>query len=56
VVLHASARKYGGEIKLANLTDHPKEALQITKLVTVFEIFDRAEDATASFKRAVTAT
>jgi len=56
VALHASARKYGGEIKLANLANHPKEALQITKLVTVFEIFDRAEDAIASFKRAATAT
>jgi len=54
--LHASARKYGGEIKLAKLANHPKEALRITKLVTVFGIFDRAEDATASFKRAATAT
>src|SRR5262249_20715242 len=44
VALHASAKKKGGEIKLANLTDHPKEALQITKLVTIFEIFDRVED------------
>src|SRR5215469_2965820 len=54
--LHASARKYGGEIKLANLANHPKEALRITERVTVFGIFDRAEDATASFKRAATAT
>src|SRR5262245_2470908 len=50
VALHVSARKNRGEIKLANLTNHPKEALQITKLVTIFEIFDRVEDATASFK------
>src|SRR5262245_9036586 len=56
VALHASARKSGGEIKLANLTNHPKEVLQITKLVTIFEIFDRAEDAIASFKRAASAT
>ena len=55
VALHASARKSGSEIKLANLANHPKEVLQITKLVTVFEIFDRAEDATASFKRGATA-
>ena len=56
VALHASARKVGGEIKLANLGNHAKEVLQITKLVTVFGIFERAEDAAASFKRAATAT
>jgi anti-sigma B factor antagonist len=55
VALYASARKVGGEIKLANLGNHTKEVLQITKLVTVFEIFERAEDAAASFKRTATA-
>jgi len=55
VALYASARKVGGEIKLANLGNHAKEVLQITKLVTVFEIFARAEDAAASFKRTATA-
>lgn len=56
VALYASARRVGGQIKLANLGDHPKEVLQITKLVTVFEIFERAEDAAASFTSAATAT
>jgi anti-sigma B factor antagonist len=55
VGLFASARKVGGDIKLAELRSHPKEVLQITKLVTVFEIFERAEDAAASFKRTATA-
>jgi len=55
VALFASARKVGGNIKLANLGNHPQEVLRITKLVTVFEIFERAEDAVASFKRAPTA-
>src|SRR6266853_3887960 len=41
VGLYASARKVGGDIKLAELCSHPKEVLQITKLVTVFEIFER---------------
>src|SRR5215831_7760761 len=49
VALYASARKVGGEIKLANLGSHAKEVLQITKLVTVFEIFESAKDAAASF-------
>jgi len=55
VALYSSARKAGGEIKLANPGNHAKEVLQITKLVTVFEIFERAEDAAASFKRTATA-
>lgn len=54
VALYCSARKVGGEIKLASLGNHAKEVLQITKLVTVFEIFERAEDAAASFKRTAT--
>jgi len=55
VGLYASARKVGGDIKLANLGRHAHELLQITKLVTVFEVFDKAEDAIASFKKAATA-
>ena len=56
VGLYASARKVGGDIKLANLGSHAHELLQITKLVTVFEVFNKAEDAIASFNRAATAT
>jgi anti-sigma B factor antagonist len=56
VALFASAKKAGGTIKLASIGSHPQEVLQITKLVTIFEIFDRAEDAAASFKKTATAT
>jgi anti-sigma B factor antagonist len=52
VALYVSARKIGGDIKLANLGNHAKEVLQITKLETVFEIFAKTEDAIASFNRA----
>jgi len=55
VAVHASARKVGGNIKFANLRNHTSEVLQITKLVRIFEIFERAEDAAASFKRTATA-
>jgi len=55
VALYVSAQKIGGEIKLANLGNHLKEALRITRLVTVFEIFDTTEDAVASFDRAAAA-
>jgi anti-sigma B factor antagonist len=54
VALYTTAKKIGGEIKLANLGNHAKEVLQITKLVSVFEIFGKTEDAVASFKRAAT--
>jgi anti-sigma B factor antagonist len=49
VAAYASARKAGGNIKFANLGEHTREVLQITKLVTVFQIFDNTEDAIASF-------
>ena len=52
VALYTSARKMGGDIKLANLGNHVKEVLQITRLVTVFEIFGSTVGAVASFNRA----
>jgi anti-sigma B factor antagonist len=50
VALYVSARKVDGDIKFANLGNHAKEVLQITRLVTVFEIFGKTEEAIASFK------
>jgi anti-anti-sigma factor len=55
VAVYVSARKIGGDIKLANLGNHIREALRITRLVEVFEIFDRTEDAVASFHGATAA-
>ena len=55
VALYASARKIDGDIKLARVGRRANEVLQITKLVTLFEVFDKAEDAVASFKRAAAA-
>jgi anti-sigma B factor antagonist len=56
VALYASARKIGGDIKLANPGNRAKEALQITRLVNVFEIFGRTDDAVASFDKATART
>jgi anti-sigma B factor antagonist len=56
VSLHASARKVSGEIKLARLGEHARELLQITRLITLFEIFDTVEDAIASFRKAAAAS
>src|SRR5262245_19112773 len=39
----------GGQIKLLNVTNKLHDLLTITKLVTVFETFDREADALESF-------
>lgn len=49
VAAYISARKVGGNVKLARPGPHTKDALRITRLSTVFEIFDSADDAAASF-------
>ena len=54
--LYTSARNSQGSIKLANLTTRVRDLLQITKLATVFEIFDTPEDAAASFNKAAGAS
>lgn len=51
VGLFTSARSTGGTIKLANLTHRVTELLQVTKLVTVFEVFDSEDKAVRSFSR-----
>jgi anti-sigma B factor antagonist len=49
VGLLISAHKAGGDIKLANLKPPLIDVLGVTKLMTVFETFERAEDAVRSF-------
>ena len=46
----ATASSKGGTIKLANLTKRSHDILSITKLVTVFDIYDSVEDAAKSCK------
>jgi len=40
---------HGGQLKLLNLTKRIKDLLQITKLYTVFEVFDSEATAIRSF-------
>ena len=49
VALYASAHKAGGEIKLSRLGPRPSEVLQITKLITIFDVYDDLDSAVASF-------
>lgn len=46
----ASLRRNGGEIKLLNLPDRINEIMTITKLLTVFEIYENEETAVNSFQ------
>jgi len=55
IALYASAHRCGTQVKLANLGAHSKEVLQITRLLTVFEVFDSVEAAVASFDAAKSA-
>ena len=52
VALYTTARNAGGSIKLANLTERVSDLLQVTKLLTVFEVFDSEKAALESFRAA----
>jgi len=49
VASHESARKQGANLKLANLGSKFKEILQLTKLITVFDLCDSEAAAIKSF-------
>lgn len=40
----------GGQLKLLNLTEKVQDLLVITKLLTVFDVYDNEADALSSFK------
>ena len=49
VASHTSARTQGATLKLSNLGSKFQEILQITKLLTVFEVYDSEAAAISSF-------
>jgi anti-sigma B factor antagonist len=49
VAAYTSARNEGGEIRLAGVTKNFGELLNITKLVTIFSVYDTVEDALKAF-------
>jgi anti-sigma B factor antagonist len=51
---YTSAQNQGASMKLANLTKKFKEQLQITKLITVFEVYETVAEALKSFGAATT--
>ena len=46
---YTSSQSQGAGMKLANLTKRFREQLNITKLVTVFDVYDSVEGAAKSF-------
>ncbi|MBZ5699389.1 MAG: STAS domain-containing protein [Acidobacteriia bacterium] len=51
VASHTSARTQGASLKLSNLGSKFQEILQLTKLITVFEVYDSEVAAINSFKK-----
>jgi anti-sigma B factor antagonist len=49
VISFTSVKKSGGALKLLNLSRRNIELLVLTKLTTVFELFDDEQDAVNSF-------
>ena len=49
VASHATLEKNDGEMKLLNLTQRVAELMMITKLLTVFDVFEDEAKAVASF-------
>ncbi len=55
VALYTTAQNAGGSIKLARLTPRVGDLLQVTKLLTVFEVYNSEEEAVDSFRKGVAA-
>jgi anti-sigma B factor antagonist len=52
VSLYTTARNAGGALKLENVTQRVHDLLQVTKLVSIFEVFDDEQAAVQSFRNA----
>ena len=55
VALHTTARNAGGTIKLANLTKRVGDLLQVTKLLTIFDVYNSEAEALDSFRKGAAA-
>jgi anti-sigma B factor antagonist len=53
ISVHSTATRAGGHIKIFNLTKRVNDLLTITKVLTVFDVFDSEQEALKSFPAAV---
>jgi anti-sigma B factor antagonist len=49
---YTTLQKNGGELKILRLTERVRELMVITKLLTVFDVFDDEQEAVESFSPA----
>jgi anti-sigma B factor antagonist len=52
VALRTTAQNAGGTIKLTSLTKRVGDLLQVTKLLTVFDVYNSEAEAVESFRKA----
>jgi anti-sigma B factor antagonist len=52
VASYTTVERAGGQLKLTNLSDKASELMTITKLYTVFDVFDDEQAAINSFPKA----
>jgi anti-sigma B factor antagonist len=52
VALGTTAQNAGGAIKLTNLTKRVGDLLQVTKLLTIFDVYNSEAEAIESFRKA----
>jgi anti-sigma B factor antagonist len=55
VSLYTTAHNAGASIKLSNLTQRVGDLLQVTKLLTIFEVYETEEEAIQSFRKGAAA-
>ena len=55
VALYTTAKNADASIKLARLTKKVGDLLQVTKLLTVFDVYDSEEEAVQSFRKGAAA-
>lgn len=55
VALYTTAQNSGGTVKLANLSQRVGDLLQVTKLVTIFDVHENVEMAAQSFRKGAAA-
>ena len=55
VALYTTARNAGADVKLAKLTPRVGDLLQVTKLLTVFDVYETEDQALKAFRTAAVA-
>ena len=51
---HSTATRNGGQVKIFNLTKRVSDLLTITRVLTIFDVFDSEQEALASFPQTAT--